>query len=129
MNKILLAQTSDIASELGGMDSPLENLRQNMTIGSIISGLITWILVAACVLSLFFLLFGGIRWITSGGDKDKTSSGQKMITGAVIGLALTFATWAIFSLVLHFFGIGTSWSNSSNGAVIGPWMDAGAGLP
>jgi len=108
MNKTFLAQStgqSNIAGELGGMDSPLENLRQNMTIGSIISGLITWILVAAMVLSLFFLLFGGIRWITSGGDKDKTSSGQKMITGAVIGLALTFSAWAITRLIQHYFGL------------------------
>jgi len=52
-----------------------------------------------------FLIFGGIKWISSGGDKEQTAKAQSTITAALIGLVIVFAAWAIIKLIETFFGI------------------------
>ena len=56
-------------------------------------------------LAFFMLVIGGIRYITSGGDKAQTEAARGQITAALIGLVIVFAAWAIISLVNAFFGI------------------------
>jgi len=102
--KLLAAtDTSDIAGYLNGSD--IEQIRQTVTLPSFVSGFISILLIAASLLSFFFLLFGGIKWITSGGDKDKAVSAQKTMTAALIGLVIAFSVWAIIGVVYSFFGI------------------------
>lgn len=52
-----------------------------------------------------FLVWGGIEYMTSGGDKAKTETAQKRITSAVIGVAIIASSFAIWKLALYFFGI------------------------
>ena len=78
---------------------------ENFTVSGIIAAAIQLILVVAALVALVFLILGGIRWITSGGDKEKTAKAQSTITAAVVGLLIIFATWAIIRLVESFFGI------------------------
>jgi len=52
-----------------------------------------------------FLVWGGIEYMTSGGDKAKTETAQKRITGAVIGVAIVASSYAIWKIALYFFGI------------------------
>jgi len=77
----------------------------NISIESLISSLIVIILVIAALAFLFMLILGGIRYITSGGDKGATESARSQITAALIGLVIVFAAWAIINLVSIFFGI------------------------
>jgi len=109
----LLAQTSDIKNYLQGSD--LENIRQTVTVPSFLSGAVTMMLIAGSILSLFFLIFGGIKWITSGGDKEKLGSAQKTMTAAIIGLAIAFSAWAIIGVVKTFFGINPAIYTHDNG--------------
>ena len=44
---------------------------------------------------LIFLIWGGIEWLTAGGDKTRVETGQKMISNAVIGLAVLVGSYAI----------------------------------
>jgi len=73
-----------------------------LTISGIISALVLLILVVAALAAFFFLIYGGIKWITSGGDKEQTAAAQSTLTSAIIGLAVVFSTWAIISLVENF---------------------------
>ena len=73
---------------------------ESITIGSLISGLITLVLILATLLFFAFLVIGGIQWITG-----KAEEGRKKIIAAIIGLLIVFAVWAILSLVGLFFGI------------------------
>jgi hypothetical protein len=77
----------------------------NLTLPSIISGLIRGAMVVAAVVFFFILVIGGIRWIASGGDKAATEGARNQITAALIGLVIVFAAWAIVSLINVFFGI------------------------
>lgn len=72
---------------------------------TLISSAIMVILVVAALAFLFMLILGGIRYITSGGDKGATESARGQITAALIGLVIVFAAWAIINLVTVFFGI------------------------
>lgn len=77
----------------------------NITLPSIIPVVIQSILIIAALVALVFLIFGGIKWITSGGDKAATEAARNTITAALVGLMVVFAAWAIIRLVEYFFGI------------------------
>jgi len=73
-------------------------------IGAVINAVLSFVMVIAALLVLLYLVWGGIEWITSGGDKGKTESARNKITAAVIGLVILAASYAIFLLVLNFIG-------------------------
>lgn len=61
--------------------------------------------VIASVVFLFMLVWGGIEYITAGGEKEKVGNAWKKITHALIGICILLATYAIFKLVNLIFGI------------------------
>lgn len=77
----------------------------NFTIPALVSGLIKLILVIAALIAFFFLIMGGIKWITAGGDKANTEAARNTLTAALIGLLIVFGAWAIIRLIETFFGI------------------------
>lgn len=74
-----------------------------------IGHLVSNIVAAGFIISgiAFFLIFvmGGVEYLTSGGDKGKTGQAQQRITAALIGLTIVASSWAIYQIVLTFFGI------------------------
>jgi hypothetical protein len=62
--------------------------------------LIYWLLVFAGIAALIFVIFGGIKFITSGGDPKQTEGARKTLTWAVIGLILILSSF----LILRFIG-------------------------
>ncbi len=78
---------------------------ENFTLPRIIETGLKVILIIAALVSFVFLVIGGIKWITSGGDKEGTAKAQSTITAALIGLVIVFAAWAIIRLLETFFNI------------------------
>ena len=76
----------------------------SITVPAVIQAAITFALVIAAVVFFFMLVIGGIKWITSGGDKTQTEGARNQITAALIGLVIVFAAWAIIRLIGTFFG-------------------------
>lgn len=74
-------------------------------IGKLINALLQIVMVIAALLVFLYLIWGGIEWISSGGDKGKTESARNKITAAVIGLIILAASYAILTLALKFIGI------------------------
>src|SRR5258708_3316838 len=87
-----------------GQFTKLCNLNAN-NIGSIVGAAVTFVLIIAVLIALFFLIWGGVRWITSGGDKAKVESARGTIIAAIIGLVIAFLAFFILSLALSFFGL------------------------
>jgi len=77
----------------------------DLTIGGVISGLVRLILVAVVLIFFVILVLGGIRWISSRGDKAEVENARNQITHALIGLAIIFVAWAILKLIETMFGI------------------------
>ena len=72
--------------------------------GSLINSIIRFVFAIAALLVFFYLIWGGIDWITSGGDKGKTEGASNKITAAIIGLIVLAASYAILQIVLNFLG-------------------------
>lgn len=84
-------------------------------LGPLIQGIIRIAFVAALILTFLYLIWGGLQWITSGGDKAKYEEARNRITAALIGLAIVALAWLIIKLVTYFFGLpdlfgGDTWT-------------------
>lgn len=71
----------------------------------LISTILRSIMLLSGLLVFLYLIWGGIEWITSGGDKGKTENARNKITAAIIGLVILAASYAIFQLVLKLLGV------------------------
>src|SRR3990167_6611629 len=67
--------------------------------GRLFTGVVAFLLLVAFILAFFYLILGGIAWLTSGGDKSNIETARNKIIAAIIGLIIVAATWALFSLV------------------------------
>ncbi len=86
------------------------NLKQPDTIkitdlGQLISALVGTTLIIAALLAFLYLVLGGIKWITSGGDKAGMEEARNKITHAIVGLIIVGSAWAIMTLVQNFLGV------------------------
>jgi Type IV secretion system pilin len=74
-------------------------------VGKLISAVVGLLLFVAVLLAFFFLILGGIQWITSGGDKAGMEAARNKITHAIVGLIIVGAAWAVMILVQKFLGV------------------------
>lgn len=82
------------------IDTP-ETVGVNVGINQLIAFIINAIIVLGIVLSLIFLLYGGVRWILSGGDKAKVDSARSTIVAAIVGLIIVVLAYVIINAVLQ----------------------------
>jgi cytochrome bd-type quinol oxidase subunit 2 len=73
---------------------------------SFINTIVSVIFVVGALLTLAYLVMGGIQWITAAGDKSKTESARNHITSALIGLLILAAAFAIFQVIMSVLGVG-----------------------
>lgn len=83
-------------------------------IWNIVSNLTSVVFILGGIAFFVMLVLGGLEWSMSSGDKVKVENAQKKITNALIGLAIIASSWAIYLLVLDFFGIDISQICSDN---------------
>jgi hypothetical protein len=74
-------------------------------IGKFLSAGVQVAMIVAAILTFAFLVWGGIQWILSGGDKTQTQAARDRITMALVGLAIVAAAWALMKVVGYFFGV------------------------
>ena len=72
----------------------------------IIRVILTYFYIAAIILALLFLIWGGFNWITSEGDKQKLAQAREKITFSVIGLIVVFLAYLVVVFIGNFFGVG-----------------------
>lgn len=102
-----------IALTIGGQGSPQYNIGLPSQIGSIaglhlqniVSFAILLLLSVAILLSFFFMLFGGLKWIISQGDKKQVEEAQKTITFSIIGLVITLLSFFILNILGYLFQV------------------------
>ncbi len=74
-------------------------------VGKLISAGVGVLLIISALLAFFYLILGGISWITSGGDKAAMESARNKITHAIVGLIIVGAAWAVMILIQNFLGV------------------------
>jgi len=78
---------------------------QSLTASGFVAALVQLMLFIAILLFFFSLLIGGIQFIISGGEKERTGAAKNRIISALIGLVIVFSAWALAGLIGQFFGV------------------------
>lgn len=73
-------------------------------LGAWVNAVLPLVLVVAVLLTFLYFILGGLRWITSGGEKSKVADARNTIISAVVGLLVLTASFAILNLVLPLLG-------------------------
>lgn len=74
-------------------------------LGDIVSFAIPFVFVIAGFLLLLYLLYGGYRYLFSGGDPKSIQEAKGVITTALLGFAIIFVSYWIVQLFGTIFGL------------------------
>lgn len=77
-----------------------------LKISQVLPAVIKLILILAILIAFFFLIIGGIKWITAGSNKEAAAEARGTLTAAIVGLVIIFLAWMVLTFLGTFFGIG-----------------------
>jgi hypothetical protein len=66
---------------------------------------VSLLILTAVLLALGFLVYGGITWITSGGDKQKVENARHTIVYSIVGLIICFLSFFLVAIFGNLFGV------------------------
>lgn len=78
---------------------PLGGGAGNITIAQLLTKVITWVLSFAAAIAVLFLIFGGLQYVTSAGNKDRIEKAKQTILYAVIGLIVIALSFVIVTFI------------------------------
>lgn len=52
------------------------------------------------LIAVGIILVGGFKWMTSGGNEEKTGEARKLLVAGVIGLVIVLASWGLATWLL-----------------------------
>lgn len=107
------AQTSIIDPNATGTNGNTPYEKGDYTLDDILAiaiGASRWILGIVGSLALIMFIYGGFLFLISAGSSEKISEAQKIITAAVIGLFIVFASYLIIKFVLQ--SLGLNWNGT-----------------
>ena len=53
------------------------------------------------IIAVIVILLGGFKWMTAGGNEDKTGEAKKLIGAGIVGLVIILAAYAIATYVIN----------------------------
>ena len=77
-------------------------------IGEIFVTVINWALAIAFILAVIFLIYGGFRYILSGGNEESAKAGRTAIFNALIGVVIIVLSYVIVQIVYRFVSGGSN---------------------
>lgn len=105
-------ETSGCLYEFNDADDPSDDLTEAdgfvMTLDCapiLFFNLVFWALFFAGLIALILVIFGGFKYMTSGGDQKAVESGKKTIMWAIIGLVVILLSFAIVRFIADVTGM------------------------
>lgn len=95
----------ELVLSIGGTPIPLPSGARNYALSNIISTAVSLFIFLAIILSLFYIISGGVDIITANGEKEKVNKARQKLTFAAIGLVVVFLSFLIVSIIGQFFDI------------------------
>src|SRR3989338_10858908 len=77
----------------------------NISVSTVVQFVFNLLVAIGIIAALAYLLYGGIKWITSGGDKAAVEAARNHIVAAIIGLIILTLSFVIVSLVMKVLGL------------------------
>lgn len=72
----------------------------NIQTQNVFQFIINFLFAVGFILALIFLIWGGIKWIFSRGDKTKVEAAREHIVAAIVGLIFVIAAFVIVNIVV-----------------------------
>ena len=69
--------------------------------GGIVNTIVNVFLFLVGLLCVIMIIFGGFRYVTSSGDKQKVDSAKNTILYAIVGLIVALIAWALVNWVFQ----------------------------
>ncbi len=88
----VFAQAIDIQPPVGSA--------QNIKVEQVPQFIVSILFVIGIVIAVAFLIYGGIKWILSGGDKTAVENARNHIVAAIVGLVIVIAAFFILNTVI-----------------------------
>jgi len=82
----------------------LKSLLPDTNIFDLIGRIINFAFTMVGVISVAFIVYGGIMYIIAGGQQEKTQAATRIITNAIIGIVIALAALAILYTVKEAIG-------------------------
>jgi len=106
MYKKIILLAAVLAPQIAKAAVSLENPLRAQSIPELVNSIIRALLGVVGALSLFYFVWGGIVWMTSGGNADRVRKGKDTLVWATFGLAIIFFAYTLVNLI--FTSLGTS---------------------
>lgn len=83
---------------------PLPNPLQAENIPELAGDMIRGLLGVTGAVALFMLVWGGIVWMTSGGNSNRVEQGKNTIVWSILGILIIFMSYIILNFVFDLIG-------------------------
>lgn len=95
------------ALSIGGTDIPAPSgIPSGSADGEIfVQTIVNSLFGLAAILAIIFLIWGGMQWSASGGDKQALDAAKKRITYSIIGLVVVILSFVLVNFVGSFLGV------------------------
>ena len=80
------------------LDNPLGS---TIDIVDVFTTVIKTIFAFTGILALLQFIYGGLLWLTSGGNQEKITKGKNTLLWAVLGVVVVFMSYALVSFVIQ----------------------------
>jgi hypothetical protein len=87
-----------------GLKAPGGSLAADTKIETIPQVIVNYLFLIAAFLAVAYLMFGGIKWIISRGDKVGVEAARKHIVAAIIGLVIVAGSFFALNVVFRLLG-------------------------
>lgn len=92
------AQAGAETAKASGMPSEL------VGVNGVFTKITNTVLYAVGIISVIMLIYGGLRYVVSGGDSKKVTDAKNTIMYAIIGLIISILAYAIVNFVINAVG-------------------------
>jgi len=72
---------------------------------NIIQASLNLLTIFGAIVTLIFIIYGGILWVTSQGDKQRLDKARRTITFSIIGLIIMVLAFVIVQIIGYFLGV------------------------
>ncbi|MFH0942694.1 MAG: hypothetical protein V1810_00825 [Candidatus Beckwithbacteria bacterium] len=92
-------------SQLTNIDDQVSDFFAFQSLDNFLPNLLQIALGLGAIVALFFLIWGAIDFIMSGGNQERAKTSKSMIGNALAGLAILALVWIIWRVITYFLGL------------------------
>jgi len=75
------------------------------SIGGILGAILNVVFYVGIALSIVFLIIGGIKYMTAGGDETKIAEARGQVTNAIIGFVVVIIAFSMKAIIKSLIGV------------------------